>query len=83
MKKTSARTHRFKIAAAAVGACAAGAMGIVGVLAGDWGMSHQSADMVAGPMTMGQTVTEVYSATMQTSVAAPTLKAVPYGGSGS
>jgi hypothetical protein len=72
---------RGKVLAATLGSAAALAMCVVGAVAADDGAS--SAPVVtAGSMSTGATVTAAYSQTEETSVAAPAVKAPPYGGSG-
>jgi hypothetical protein len=83
MKMISTRTKRLKVTAAVIGGCAAVAMGLFGAVATGLSAGQQVPVVSAGSMTTGQTVTAVYSATIETSVAAPTLKAPPFGGSGS
>jgi hypothetical protein len=72
---------RGKVLAATLGSAAALAMCVVGAVAADDGAS--SAPVVtAGSMSTGATVTAAYSQTEETSIAAPAVKAPPYGGSG-
>ncbi len=66
--------------AAAVGGVAVIATGAVSALSG--GSSTERPAVVSQPeMTMGSTATVEYSETIATSVAVPTDKAPPYGGS--
>ena len=72
---------KVKTAAAVVGGGAMVALGIVGAISAGSGPANPSV-MSAGEMTMGSTATAGYSATLVTSVAVPTDKAKPFGGSG-
>lgn len=59
------------------------ALGVVGAVSSGSGPAATPSVMSAGQMTMGATATVAYSATEQTSMAVPTDKAKPFGGSGS
>jgi hypothetical protein len=64
-----------------LGVAAALAMCVGGALTAHDGAEHATV-VTAGDMSTGATVTVAYSETEATSVAAPTVKAPPYGGSG-
>jgi hypothetical protein len=73
--------NRIKMIAALVGGGAMVALAAVGALTGGGGTTA-TAVVSAPQMTMGATATVAYSATEETSMAVPTDKAKPYGGSG-
>ncbi|OBB01808.1 hypothetical protein A5662_13050 [Mycobacteriaceae bacterium 1482268.1] len=67
--------------AAVAGGGAIVALGIAGAFTGGSAPAATSVES-ASHMTLGSTATAAYSATEQTSMAVPTDKAPPYGGSG-
>ena len=73
---------RVKTFAALVGGGAMVAMGVVTALTGGGSSGAPARVMSVGEMTMGDTATVGYSATIETSMAVPADKAKPFGGSG-
>ena len=68
--------------AAVVGGSAVVALGTISAFTGGGSSGAPAVVMSVGEMTMGDTATVGYSATIETSVAVPTDKAKPFGGSG-
>jgi hypothetical protein len=73
---------RAKVLAAVVGGSAMVALGTISAFTGGGSSGAPAVVMSVGEMTMGDTATVGYSATIETSVAVPTDKAKPFGGSG-
>ncbi|MFV8054408.1 hypothetical protein [Mycobacterium sp. 48b] len=74
-------TFRVKTMAAALGGSAVVAMGVLAAMLG--GAQQGPATVVSdGSMTLGETTTVTYTGTIAPVVAAPAVKAKPFGGSG-
>lgn len=72
---------RVNTLAAALGGSAVVAMGVIAATMG--GAPEGPATVVSGgAMTLGETTTVTYTGTIAPAVAAPAVKAPPYGGSG-
>lgn len=78
MTRTDSRTKRLKTLAAFLGASAVITMGLISAAAGGADNS-QTAVVSDGTMSTGETTTVTYSGTIAPVVAAPVVKAAPYG----
>lgn len=71
------RSNRVKASAAVLGVGAVIAMGLIGLTSG--GLSDGHAVVLGGSMETGETTTVTYSGTIAPVVAAPAVKATPFG----
>ncbi|CRZ16632.1 hypothetical protein [Mycolicibacterium neworleansense] len=73
---------RVNTLAAALGGSAVIAMGVLAATLGGDPQQGAATVISGGPMTLGETTTVTYTGTIAPVVAAPAVKAKPFGGSG-